>query len=176
MIRGPRTPHCGNPLRSKAESPTTISTGGVSRTLCVWKDSSSLQNPSSANFWGHRCILNRQTNPTGQRSRGASVAIVLAGLKVSMSVSLRYRQGSKQHAIYKALRTHDSRAQCHLSSGVVEDPKLSPKCRAPAPSGSRQRLQGPCICLLVARKRDRQLSVSTIQIRRVKISASFVNW
>lgn len=41
------------------------------------------------------------------------MAGVLAGLKVSMSVNLRY-------AIFKALRTHDLWAQWHLNPGAVE--------------------------------------------------------
>lgn len=43
------------------------------------------------------------------------MAGVLAGLKVSMSVSLRYHPGRKQHAELKALRTHDDGARaCEL--------------------------------------------------------------
>lgn len=43
---------------------------------------------------------------------------VLAGLKVSVSVNLRYHQGSKQHAVLKAVRTYaDGAMVFELGSG-----------------------------------------------------------
>lgn len=55
--------------------------------------------------------------PKSQRIRGRPMAGVLAGLKVSMSVSLRYHQGRKQHAVFKASCTRADGARAfELSS------------------------------------------------------------
>lgn len=94
------------------------------------------------------------------------MAGVVAGLKVSMSVNLRYRQGSKQHAVFKAVRTHCTPVGAmafELSCGpeILSLLKLSPS-----------QIKMPCIgAVAVQTKTPRavHLSVSGLRARQAAV-------
>lgn len=130
-------------------------------------------------FLGSSVHFEQTVKPQGPESQGSG-----RGRCLGRAESLHVREPAlspTEQAARSAQSIAHARCltQCHLSSAAVEDLE-PPKAIIALPRSiavhrrrreTRQRLQGPCICLLVAGKRERQLSVSTIQIRRLKISA-----